>query len=290
MPKNSLVICWVLFLVLTVPLGLSGCASEVSAQQISSNTINNITPLYTTGFTATMHEVFEVIGGSEPGNLTVFSNTIGSMNWVSREGHLTMDMSMDGPGVEGKQNMSGDMYFTGGWIYMKASVPGEGEQWIKQKLSDDAWTSENKIGEQADNLKTAHNLTKLGAEKVDDIDCYIIQCTPEMNALMKSGIVDQLNGFFDLNSIDFDVKSVDWDKIVKYISMKLWIAKDNYLPIKVYADVLLEILPQDLGNTTMDMDRMTINISQQFKYYDYNKPVVIQLPPEAQNAEELPPI
>jgi predicted AlkP superfamily phosphohydrolase/phosphomutase len=86
------------------------------------------------------------------------------------------------------------------------------------------------------------------------------------------------------------MESVDLSKIFKSYSVKEWISKDGYLPIKADINVSLEILPQDMGETpeSADMDKMTINMSEQVKYYDYGKSVTIQLPPEAQNAEEMP--
>jgi hypothetical protein len=281
MPNKVLVVCCILFLVLALLFGLSGCGSNLSAQQISSNTINNSSTLQTARFTQTMQEVFEVIGGSNPGNLTYSTDATGSVNLLARELEYTTNVSMYGTGVEGKQNASGDFYLMGGWMYMKISVPGEADQWTKQESSNDTWVSEDQIDQQVQTLKAANKITNLGAEKVDDVDCYIIQITPEseINALMKSGLADELSGFGLSLS-----KTVDWSNLVKYYSVKEWISKDKFLPVKLYSDMSLEILPQDLANTTEDIDRITINISTQTNYYDYNKPVDIQLPPDARNA------
>lgn len=280
--KNSLLVCGTLFLVLALLFGLSGCGTELSAQQISSNTIENCTTLQTFRATQTGQEVIEVTGGSNPGNFTLLSNSAGTSNSLAREMQYTSDISMYISGVEGKQNGSGDIYIMGGWIYMKVSVPGEGVQWLKQKLSDDIWLSENQVAQQAQILRTSHNPIKLGSEEVNGVDCYIIQVTPEINTLIKSGLAEQLSEYGD-------VKNLDWGQVVKYNSAKVWIAKDKYLPTKFYWDISLEILPQELGKTTNYFDKIAINITFQMKFYDYNQPVVIQLPPEAQNAIEQPP-
>jgi hypothetical protein len=281
-------------LVLIVSFGLSGCSNEVNAQVIVSNTTNNITALHTVTYTQSMQMVFEVTGGSKPGNVTTSGVTTGSTNLVTHEDHSTsnINMSTDKAGVAGTQhqsyNESTDTYIIGGWMYEKLSVPGIGDQWYKTKLHEDAWNSQNQLGQQGESLKTARNVIKLGTEKVDGVDCYMIQYTPGINSSIKLGLLIELNTFFDLNSTRLDVNSLDWGNIIKYCSVKVWISKDKYLVVKSYADISFEILPQDIVNTTIDMDRITMNVSSQIKDYDHNKPVDIQLPPEAQNAKELP--
>lgn len=289
MPNKVLVICCALFLVLASLLALAGCGSEISPREISSNAINNSTTVNTTKWTSTFIKAGEVTGGSNPGNFTMLINDAGSMNLLTREIQMTSNGSMDTPGVKGNQSVPVDVYVIDGWQYVKTNVPGEGYQWFKQKFSDDAWTSEYQVNPIAELLKAAHNITKLGDEKVDGVDCYIIQFTPDMNATVKSDLATELGGFvMQALSAFFDFNNLDLGKMVKSYSVKEWITKDGYLPVKAYSEISVKILPQDLGNTTVDMDKMTINISAQIKYYDYNKPVVIQLPPEAQNAKEWP--
>jgi hypothetical protein len=282
MRNKMLAVSWVLLLVLALLFGLSGCGSKLTAEEISSDTIKNTTTLQTVRSTLTMQEVIEVTGGSDPGKLTLVYNGACSVNSPDRELEFTTNITMDIPGA-GKQNASADYYIMGGWMYVKMSVPGVGDKWIKQKPSEDTWSAKNQINQQSEILKTAQKVANLGTESVNGVDCYIIQVTPEINVLTVLGLQDQLSGFgLDLSKIS------DWGNIVKYYSVKEWIAKDKFLPVKSYTDMSLEILPQDLGNTTIDMDKITINMSGQAYYYDYNKPLVIQLPPEVQNAVEWP--
>lgn len=53
-------------------------------------------------------------------------------------------------------------------------------------------------------------------------------------------------------------------------------------------DVVLEMLPEDVGATAEDFEKMTMDMKGPVKYYDYNKPVTIELPQEALNAQEIP--
>lgn len=283
MPKNILTVCSMLFLALTLSLSLAGCASEVSAQTISSNAISNSAELTTAKFEMSMSMAMEVTGGSDPGKATMSANAFGSIDIINMEMQMTLNGSMNFPGSDGDISFEEAMYLTGGWLYMEVSVPGEGDYWIKEKLPDYAWTSENPLAQQVEFLQTAFQVTKLGTEKVDGVDCYIIQVTPDMGALSKWVMSQQ-------RSTDLDMGNIDLSKVFKSFSIKEWIARDEYLPVKAEINVSLEMRPEDMGETaeSADMDKLTMNMSEQIKYYDYGKPVTIQLPPEAQNGEELP--
>jgi len=281
MPNKMLAVCWVVFLVLALLFGLSGCSSEATAQEISSKTINAMATLHTDRYTQTLQIVLEVTGGIKPGNLTMSGRTTGSENLVSQEAQTTNDVRVEMTGVASKLDVSHDTYFVGGWMYMKAV----GYPWYKEKLPEDTWASESQIGQQTESLKRVHNLTRLDDENIDGVDCYVLQATPELNSAIELGVVQELDTYFGSN---ISVSSVDWGNVVKYLSVRKWISKNEHLVVKLSYDLSIEILPQDLGNTTIDMTRINVNATGQTNYYDYNKPVVIQLPPDAQSATELP--
>jgi len=285
MTKNILVFCSILLLVLSVSLGLAGCGrgSAVSAQEIASNAISNSAEVTTVKFDTSMSMDLEVTGGSDPGKMTMSGDAVGSMDLADMEMQMSINADMAFPGSDGDMHVEQDMYYTGGWLYMRMSLPGEGDQWGKQQISEDVWMSDNPLDQQLEFLETAFEVTKLGTEKVDGVDCYIIQVTPDMDALSNWLQSQQQNTGLDIGSMDLS-------KILKSYSVKEWISKDAYLPIKVDINASLEITPQDMGETpeSANMDKMTMNVGEQVKYYDYGKPVTIQLPPEAQNAEEMP--
>ena len=285
MTKNILVFCSILLLVLSVSLGLAGCGrgSAVSAQEIASNAISNSAEVTTVKFDTSMSMDLEVTGGSDPGKMTMSGDAVGSMDLADMEMQMSINADMAFPGSDGDMHVEQDMYYTGGWLYMRMSLPGEGDQWGKQQISEDVWMSDNPLDQQLAFLETAFEVTNLGTEKVDGVNCYIIKVTPDMDALSNWLQSQQQNTGLDIGSMDLS-------KILKSYSVKEWISKDAYLPIKVDINASLEITPQDMGETpeSANMDKMTMNVGEQVKYYDYGKPVTIQLPPEAQNAEEMP--
>ena len=169
---------------------------------------------------------------------------------------------------------------------MRIGLPQGGEQWMKMKLNNELWTAQNQLSQQIEFLKTAIEVTLLGSEKVDGVDCYVLQIKPNMEALTK-WVLSQQQQQSGIGGID--LSKLDLAKLFKTISIKEWIAKDTYPPpVKAAMDVVLEMLPEDVGATAEDFEKMTMDMKGPVKYYDYNKPVTIELPQEALNAQEIP--
>ena len=198
---------------------------------------------------------------------------------------MTGNVNIDIPGA-GKQDISMGMYIVNGWMYMRIGLPQGGEQWMKMKLNNELWTAQNQLSQQIEFLKTAIEVTLLGSEKVDGVDCYVLQIKPNMEALTK-WVLSQQQQQSGIGGID--LSKLDLAKLFKTISIKEWIAKDTYPPpVKAAMDVVLEMLPEDVGATAEDFEKMTMDMKGPVKYYDYNKPVTIELPQEALNAQEIP--
>ena len=90
------------------------------------------------------------------------------------------------------------------------------------------------------------------------------------------------------NQRDYHWEEPHVTKLFKDVSIKEWIAKDSYLPAKADLSLTLEISPKDVGATEADFDKMTMSMDGEVKYYDYNKPLSIELPAAAANAPEIP--
>ncbi len=279
MAKHYLGLYWLLLLALVVPLGLSGCTNGVGAQAILSNALSNIATLNTYKYTQTSQEVLTVTSKTGQGYIISRGNSTASLNIINREMQRTLQSSLDQTGQLVTRYLTSYTYFMDGWFYGKASSPNDSGQWMKKELTQDAWMISNQIGRDADALKSAHKITKAGVEKVDGVDCYVIQFTPEMDTLTKSYLADNLNGLVDING-------VDWSKILKSYSIREWISKDKYLPVKNQTNISLKMERQDVGNTLLNMDSMTVTFTCSTTYSDYNEPVNIQLPVDALNAEE----
>ena len=73
------------------------------------------------------------------------------------------------------------------------------------------------------------------------------------------------------------------------MSVREWVAKDDNFLQRTEVAVVLEVRPEDIGETGDDFDKLTIDVGMTMRYYDYNQPFTVVLPPEAINAEEFDP-
>jgi hypothetical protein len=274
----------VLALTLVMSSVFLGCAKELSAQEIQTNALSACPEIDTFRMEMNITADIEVIGGDEPGRFTMLENLTGLVNVPGTEMEMTGTISIDIPDT-GKQDISMGIYIVSGWMYMRMDLPQVGEQWMKMKLNTELWTAQNQLSQQVEFLKTAVEVTLLGSEKVDGVDCYVLQIKPDMEALT-DWVLSQQQQQSGIGGVD--LSKLDLSKLFKTISIKEWIAKDTYLPAKADLDIVLEMLPEDIGATAEDFEKMTINMKGQVKYYDYNKPVTIELPQEALNAQEIP--
>jgi hypothetical protein len=75
--------------------------------------------------------------------------------------------------------------------------------------------------------------------------------------------------------------------IFRNFSVKQWVAKDTYFLMKVEIDMALET-PPDLLEYLNEEGVKSVDITISFLAYNYNQPVTIVLPSEAEEAIEMP--
>jgi hypothetical protein len=75
--------------------------------------------------------------------------------------------------------------------------------------------------------------------------------------------------------------------MIKQMSYKVWVAKDDYLFRKVEYQMVIEILPEYFGVTAEDFSKIKEDIATEIVFYDYNEPVSIEMPAEALEAPDL---
>jgi len=72
----------------------------------------------------------------------------------------------------------------------------------------------------------------------------------------------------------------------KDFSIKQWIAKDSYLLARADMAIAMELTPEALDYPEEE-GLMTMDIAMDLLVYNYNQPVSIVLPPEAEEATEV---
>jgi hypothetical protein len=273
---TALVLVVIIGLAVALPLTLLG-EKPVSAEQITADAILASSQVTTVKMEIAMTGTMEIVGGPQAGTSTIASKASSINDSINKRQLTIMDTTIDSP-VIGQQQQTSQMYMVEGWMYIKMVLPGGGGQWSKMKMPEILSANESELAKQAEFLKTAQKVTLLGSEKVDGVDCYILQIDPDMQKLIDW--LSSQNSALDLSTLN--------SQSYKAYTFKQWISQDNFLPMKVTQDMIIEILPGANGSTGNDFEKETCTIHAEGKFYDHNKPVTIELPPEAQNALELP--
>ncbi len=280
----------VLFLAMALSFALWGCPGDVSPGELSQQEVDQVVAravaanaeFTTAKFSLDTLMSMEVIGGTDAGKMTATLSAAGAIDTVDQKMQMTMSMAADIPG-EGQQAMTMEGYITGGWLYLGVEIPGEGKQWAKTRLTEEIWQQENQIRQQWELLKTAIHVSYAGIETVNGTRCYLFEIQPDTQVLFNLLAGEQE----DLTGVDFSELVDNLGNLFKEVSIKMWVAKDNYLLMKADIHVLAEILPADFGVTATDFTRMTMGMDMEIDIYDYGQPVTVTPPPEALGALEM---
>ena len=274
-----------LILILALAAFIPGCAEPVSAQEIANRSVAATPEVNTVKMDMSISMDAELTGSAEAFSMSLAGDVSGAVNAAAKEMQMTMTMGLDMAPL-GKMDLSTDMYVVGQWIYTRTSMLGLGETWSKTPLTDEAWRSQDQLEQQAEFLRGATEITRMGTETVDGVECYVLEIKPDFDALME-WIMSQYGGA-GMGMDDFDPGLFDLADMIKTFNMKEWIARDTYLPVKVEMDIVFEMSEKDFDATATGNEKIVMNIKSDIKYYDYNKPVTIELPPEALTAQEMP--
>jgi len=272
-----------LSLALILSFTLIGCAggglSQEEIDRIVANAAAAATDINTGKADMDMSISMNRVGGAEPMEVTMVADGTSAVDKVAEEGQVVMNVHLKSAQME--RAVTWKYYVVGEWLYVGAEVSGQGQGWEKGKKAKwayDMWWLETGAGQQIKLLTTVTEIKYLGSEAVNGTDCYLLEITPSME--VAANFISQ-----QLQFIDPDIGEFGAD-LLKEISVKQWIAKDSYLLMKAEVSALLEMRPEDVGATEDDFEKMTIDMDIGARYYDYNQPVDITLPPEALEAEE----
>jgi hypothetical protein len=275
----------VMGMILVLSLILTSCASkEPTTEEILTNTITAMEKVNSYKLAYDMAMEMEVTGGENAINMTMDGVGTGAMDVSDKKMQMIMDMDVEIPGAGTSQmsmKMSVEMYMVEGWTYTKMTVPGTGVQWTKMKVQDDV--SQDQLAQMMALLASSMKNTLAGTEKVNGINCYVLEIVPDMTALWQWLMSQQgsdLTGNIDLSQFDLS-------KIIKSFGLKYWIAKSNYQIIKAEAEMTMDMDAETVGASAEDFESMTMLMNMGMTFSDYNKSVDIQLPEEALGAEEV---
>jgi hypothetical protein len=308
----------VVVVVIVAILMLSSYAGALSPEEIRDLVLNNSSEVDAYKFD--MNMTIDVLTGNETNvtELAIKGNGSGERDCVNKSLWMAMNVNVNTSENEGEDttmnailSMLGtiemDMYLINNTLYSKVDlgIPFMPVLWIKMErpvgnktynntyndtYNESQWASKDQLELQRALLNCA-NVTLLEDEVVDAIDCYVLKLELDLEKLLQF-LMNQttmgekeiaIPGFGNLmdNSQETENGNVTEENgnTIDMVNMTMteWIAKDTKFVMR--AEATLD------RTTRSDTEKgATIALDVKTKYYDYNVPVSIVLPPEADGA------
>lgn len=262
-----------LALVLALPLGLSGCQKEPTAQEIASRTVAAYSAVKTYAASENVTATTEVVGGDRPGKTTRSQDSARLTDIADKRMKIaTNQHGWPGPGMQ----TSIDTYILSDWWYGKFDVlevvDKDHEIWVKMELEERYWADQDRLAQQIKLLRTATEVTLVGSESVNGIDSYVLEIKPDWQVLTE---------WLSLQPPWRGPDHLDLRNLSRSLSIRQWIAKDTHLLLRAEIEAVYGMVP-------FDFSRSTVELKGQVNFYDYNKPVKIELPEDAVKAVHGP--
>ena len=179
-------------------------------------------------------------------------------------------------------------YLLDDMAYMMLDEPFSGATWESQQLQpEDIQQMEEMLGGQLnpagmqDFLMEIADVVLDGKDDINGVSCYRLKLALDADKVEQKIVqLDQESGgSMSLEDIDREML----DKVIQGISITQWVAEDTYYTMKVQVTIDIELAPEDIGYAE-EAESIVINASFEALFYDYNEPVNIVLPPEAEEA------
>ena len=275
-------------LVLVMVLSFTTCGEEAeeevglpTAQEIVDGVIESFDNVRTYQFD--MNMTMDVAGEVEGEAL---EHTVTMVN----SGALDLDnsqMKADLSAGSNDEMMRLEMYIIDGVLYAMPEAPGEEPIWMREEMSVERWEitkGVSGIDNYKELLKTAQ-VKVIGSEKVKGIDCYVLQLTPEIAELYQTAM-DPVGGMGREGMLP-PIPEELLQEMFRSFSVTQWIAKDTYFLMKAEIDMAIDTTPEFMDYLGEEVE-ISMDIKLDFLAYNYNQPVSIVLPPEAEEAIEAP--
>jgi len=191
----------------------------------------------------------------------------------------TIDMMIP---EEDEMEMGMEVYLINDQAYIgMMGVPEIGTMWLKSEMPVEYWEQMSQTESQIDLLKTG-DVEVIGSEVIGGIDCYVLQLTPDLGQLWQIAMQQAAIGGEEILP---DVAEDFFQEMFRSFSVRQWIAKDTYYLIKAEMNMGIESTSETMGlSEEMGEFIMVMDIAMELLVYDYNQPVSIVLPPEAEDA------
>lgn len=271
---------------------LAGCVEEeqVNTAEIKEMILASVDQIDTYKFDIDMTEKMLIQNETTETEMTTVSKGEAAVDVTNKKMMMAMAMMETPDKLEmSEEPMEMDMfiYLIDNAMYMRrdTGIPELPAQWIKMEMPEEyekTWESQNQVDQQMELLNISE-VEFLGDETVNGVDCYVLKITPDMEKYGE--LLSEQEGMSELMQSLQQNDSFDMGKLIKDMSMKQWIAKDTKFPMKTEMQIKMVISSEDLiipeaeEEFTATRDQRTTIV-----FYEYNKPMAIELPEDAESA------
>jgi len=254
------------------------------AEEIRDEAIAAEAELDTCQFDMDMTMDMRIVMDGETFDSAMVIDVEGAIDKPNEEMYMDMTMIMEMTGEEDME-MSMALYIVEDWMYAGQEMPGEPATWLKMLMPEGMW---EQISEQYDivaqhlDVLLGVEVQLVGTETVDGTECYVLEVIPSMEELWA---LMQLAG-----AGEGLPPGLDFEELITDFSIRYWIAKDTYFTLKSAVELTMVLAPEDLGippELAGEFDA-TADMSMTGIMHHFNEAVSIELPPEAEAAEEIP--
>lgn len=279
------------FIACLLILTLTGCSNSThSTTQATSQTVVNKTLSALSGVKSCNlnTDIKNYFGAGSPGIEWKGSKIIGVSNQ-----EMSMNMTITDQEPENNLELfSLGMYLKEGEDYQEDAAAGlyQPNPWTKTAFTNDLWDRESQIPYLTELLKTATQVNSLENQTVNSIDCYVLNITPSAQGAVDF-VISQEQPFGPQIDADYSGGTpVVRPDAFNSGSVQIWIAQDNYLPVKVEFNIDFQGYTGGPGSASTVFSTPTINpVNSNFQgeldFSNYNQSVSIQLPQGALNAQ-----
>lgn len=261
----------IMITLLSAMIVLSACSTELdlSDEELKNNLINANSDLDSYSMNLDMDMDMEIKMQQE--QMTINSKTIfeGAVDNENKKMFLEGEIAMSSLDMSETTYMS--TYVIGNDLY----VESEG-QWFKMTDTNDIWSEQDQL-QQTIELIESGTIKVLDEETINGNDYFVLEVTPDLEMLAK----DLLNQNDLMNGM---LEDINFEDLIKSYSLRVWINKNTYVIEKNVNEAELVLNAENFGE---DEDgEITIKSTTEMNIHSINEAVEINLPQEAENAQE----
>lgn len=261
----------IMYLIISPFIIFQGCMKAITSEQIRGDLVEVSKNVESYSYEMEMYMETSIAGEDSPE--IVKSNRNAYVDVKNKR--MTVSVNIDEWTTDKAKSKSTqtEMYILDTMEYLCSHDHGKEGKWVKVEAPN-KFDCENRLKKHLELLMSSKT-TKLEDETLGKIDCYLLTIEPDKEPLWKV-IMEQEEEHPLLELLD-----LNYSDIVKEMDMKVWVAKDTFLPMKCHMQ-MKAVIEKEIMN---ELFTMTIDVKTAYMYHDYDKLLAIELPVEAKGAE-----